>query len=171
MESSKSLAKSGDGDGTTPNAPGRDATNGRYLLGHRENISTGMDTDRLPIGLEHLHAELDRFIAGSLVDEGDEQDIPTRRRSQLEYRARLHRRILQLDAVLDQRGLVDKRGKLRAAWLSQLQSLIAAAVRIDNLLGLDRRPKEVDDLQTYIAQQEARNEGTTTDDGTGESGS
>jgi hypothetical protein len=132
---------------------------GWFTKGHRRNITTGTDTDRLPVGLEHLGVEMEHFIAGSLVDEGDDHDIPTRRRSQLEYRARLHRRILQLDAVLDQRGLVDKRGKLRVAWLGQLQSLIAAAVRIDNLLTLDRRPKNANALDAetpgeYLRQLE-----------------
>jgi hypothetical protein len=128
-----------------PNARGRDAK-GRYLPAHRLNVLHGLSTDRLPPGLEHLQLEVDAFIAGSLVDEGDQEEIPTRRRSELEYRARLHRRILQLDAALDQRGLIDPRGRLRAAWLTKLESLIAAALSIDRLLGLDRRRKDLNTM-------------------------
>ena len=43
--------------------------------------------------------------AGCESDEGGSlADLPTRRRAQLEYRARLHRRILLLDSALELRG-------------------------------------------------------------------
>jgi hypothetical protein len=139
---------------------GRDVK-GHFRAGHRLNIVGGQKSDRLPAGLDYLQVDVDRFISGSLIDEGDQQDIPVRRRAQLEYRARLHRRILQLDAVLDQRGLVDRRGKLRVAWLSQLQSLIAAAVTIDKLLGLERKQKVALDLADYLQQRETTASETT----------
>jgi hypothetical protein len=61
----------------------------------------------------------------------------------LEYRARVHRRVLQLDAALEVRGLIDRRGKLRVAWISKLESLITTARALDGLLGLGRRAKQL----------------------------
>ena len=50
----------------------------------------------------HIPPELlalqDSFVAAALVDEGERaEDIPIRRRSLVEYRAVLHRQIIQLD--------------------------------------------------------------------------
>jgi hypothetical protein len=59
-----------------------------------------------------------------VIDEADPQDVPTRRKALIDYRARLHRRILQLDSALEQRGLLDRRQKLRTQWLQQLGTLI-----------------------------------------------
>jgi hypothetical protein len=50
---------------------------------------------------------------------------------------------LTSDRLPPQRGLIDKRGTLRATWLTKLESLIAAALSIDRLLGLDRRSKNL----------------------------
>jgi hypothetical protein len=65
-----------------------------------------------------------------------------RERSQLEYRSMLHRRIHQLQDAIDHFGLFDRRGKLRALWLSMLKNFIAEARALDALLGLtaDREP-------------------------------
>jgi hypothetical protein len=57
---------------------------------------------------------------------------------------------VQLDAAIETRGLFDPRGKLRVAWLGKLESLIAAARGIDNLLGLDRRPRQVGTMDEYL---------------------
>ena len=62
--------------------------------------------------------------------------------------------MLQLDAAIELRGLFDKRGKLRVAWLGQLQALINAAKAIDSLLGVERRQKPVADLAPVLAAHE-----------------
>ncbi len=108
-----------------PNAFGRDAQ-GRYVVGHHlsrptelkrgnfASATTLQRTDRWPPELEALRAEVGQFVEASLVDEGDASDAPARRRALLDDRARLHRRIVQLDALLELRGLVDRRNKLEA---------------------------------------------------------
>jgi hypothetical protein len=118
-----------------------------------EGLQHSMRTERWPPGLEVLRDEVAAFMAGCLVDEGDAADVPTRRLSLLSHRARIERRIIQIDARLEQAGLTDKRGKLRVAWLSQLQSLINTAKSLDQLLGLERRQKRVPSLQEVMSAE------------------
>ncbi len=125
-----------------PTGPDRN-DRGQFLPGTLAAVKNGLRAAVLPPEFAHLRADVDAFVDGCLVDEGDESDVSTRKRALLEYRARLHRRIVQLDAAIEVRGLLDRRGKLRVAWLQQLQSLITAAKGIDSLLGLQRRPKMV----------------------------
>ena len=146
-----------------PTAPNRRKPNrGWFKKGNIVALTTGMDSDQLPAGFDHVRAEVDAFVAGALVDEGDiPADIPIRRKAQLEYRARLHRRILQLDSALELRGPIDRRGKLRVAWLSKLESLISAAVRIDSLLGLARRARRTQtpiEWLTSLDEQKGRDD-------------
>jgi len=96
-----------------------------------------------------LRDEVEAFLSQTLADEGDPDDVTVRRAAFLNYRARVHRRIIQLDGMLEIRGLVDKRGKLRASWLQRLEALIATARGLDQLLGLERRQKRVD-LDSYV---------------------
>lgn len=136
---------------------------GRFLPGNKVGAGTvvrpgnalaalhGLCAAKLPPELAHLEAEAERFLAGSLVDDGDPRDVPTRRRSQHEYRARLHRRILQIDSALDALGIFDKRGKLRVAWLGKLEGLIGMALRLDASLGLARRARPVPNIGDYLA--------------------
>jgi len=90
-----------------------------------------------------LAAERDAFLAASLTDDGGEADVPTRRRALHAYRARLHVHIAQLSDALEQLGLFDSRGRLRAAWLSRLEGLIGRAQQIDSTLGLERQSKQI----------------------------
>jgi hypothetical protein len=126
----------------------RDAA-GRVLPGNTLAVTHGLDAVELPAQLAHLRDELFDFERASLVDEGDD-DIPTRRRSLIAYRARLHRRVLQIDDAIDLKGLVDPRGRLRVAWLSKLESLVAACLRIDRELGLERGAKQVTSLAEVL---------------------
>lgn len=160
--SATSAVSGSDSQPVIPNASGRDRA-GRFVPGHRINISTGSDTERLPVGLEQLQHQIDTFINGCLADEADD-DLPTRRKALLEYRARLHRRIIQLDAVLETRGLLDRRQKLRTQWLSMLCTLIEKARALDVTLGLERRQKDIGsmDLQTWL--QQGGNHGDPPDD-------
>jgi hypothetical protein len=113
-------------------------------------LRNALRTDRIPPEFAHLEAQLTEYLGGSLADDGGASQVPTRRRSLHEYRARVHRRIVQLDAALEIRGLFDKRGKLRVAWLQQLQSLINTAKGVDQLLGLARQPKQVPSLHDVM---------------------
>jgi hypothetical protein len=94
-----------------------------------------------------ITAEVERFEAAQLVDEGeDEAEITARRRKLIVYRSRIiDKNILKLAMALEERGLVDKRGKLRTTWLAHLESLVNTAVRIDNLLGLERRARRLEE--------------------------
>ncbi len=83
----------------------------------------------------------ERFLGAALSDEGGEQDLPARRRSQVQYRAVVHRQILMLDAALRVHGMFDKRRKLRERWLDKLVSLVNTATRIDIALGFERRAR------------------------------
>jgi hypothetical protein len=101
---------------------------------------------QLPPGLEDLPAQLDRFMVAQLADEGDEPDrLSARRRSLLHHRVFIvERNIRKLAHTLDQKGLVDTKGKLRVAWLQMLGTFIDKAIRLDTLLGLDRRPRKIE---------------------------
>ncbi len=130
----------------TPTLPER-GEDGQFLPGNRAAVTHGFyATGDVPAEFAHLQAEVAEFVANALVDEGDAAQIPARRLALLEYRARLHRRIGQLDAALELRGLTDSSGKLRATWLQQLQNLIGTAKGIDSLLGLQKRAKRVPSL-------------------------
>lgn len=139
--------------------PARDAK-GRWAKGNRTALVHGLrattdDTNELPAEFARLKEDVDRFTSGCVSDEGgDITAIPTRRLAQLEYRARLHRRILQIDAALELHGITDRRGKLRAGWLSQLNGLITTASNIDRLLTLDRIER---DITTVTAAEYANN--------------
>lgn len=137
-----------DGPGPGPR-PGRDAK-GRFVVGHRETLIHGEHSARFPPGFEHLEQQVSDFVAGCLVDEADADDLPTRRRSLLEYRARLHRRILMLDAALEQRGILDRRQKLRTTWLSTLSALIERCRTLDLVLGLERRQRPVESPREWL---------------------
>ncbi len=151
---------SGDIDGTqvletsapSPSAPSWPDRNagGRFVGGNLAAIKHALRTDALPPEFAHLREEVDAFVAGCLSDEGDASDVSTRRRALLEYRARLHRRVLQLDAAIEVRGLFDKKGKLRAVWLQRLEGLIDKCKALDNLLGLARRQKRVGSIEDYV---------------------
>lgn len=137
-----------DGPGTGPTA-GRDSR-GRFAPGHRLTTIHGGYSARYPPGFEHLERDVADFVAGSLVDEGDFDDLTTRHKALLSYRARLHRRILQLDAALEARGILDRRQKLRTTWLSTLSALIERCRQIDLVLGLERRQKPVESPREWL---------------------
>lgn len=129
---------------------------GHPLLGHALTVEHALNAVRLPPELEHLHQDLAAFEAGCVVDEGcAEADIPTRRRALLHDRARVERRIRQIDDALEIRGLIDRRGRLRVSWLQRLEGLIATAIRLDTLLGLERRAKRTQSLADVLDQARA----------------
>ena len=168
-DAESNVAPSVQADGQAP-APDRDAgpvselssthpkgrdSKGRFTPGHFHSATTGLHTPRLPPEFAHLQADADHFLAASLSDEGDANDVPARRRSQLGYRAVVHRKILQLSEALERRGLFDSRGRLRVAWLGQLNALLSQARQQDQLLGLERRQKDLGDLTQWLNRDEA----------------
>lgn len=120
---------------------------GWFKLGNVNSVKHQLYTER---DLQNLKAEVDALEAQSVADDGGEMEITARRRSLHAYRARIHRRIIQLDNSLEARGLFDGRGKLRVVWISKLESLIATARAIDSLMGLGRRQKAVPSLSEYL---------------------
>jgi hypothetical protein len=115
-----------------PGQPGAAYKHGLYSDAH------------LPPGLEWLPAAVEHFRAGQLVDEGQaEADVPARRRAALDNRTTVFKLTAKLTHALDERGMFDKRGKLRVAWLQVLMGLMDRAMRLDALLGLERRQKPV----------------------------
>lgn len=129
--------------------PTRDR-HGRFTRGNGAAISHGAYSRSLPPEFAHLRDEITTFLQQAIADDGGESEISARRKTLLEYRARVHRRISQIDDALELHGLVDRRGKLRVTWLSQLASLIATAKSLDGLLGLQRRDRQVPTLADYL---------------------
>jgi hypothetical protein len=138
----------------TPTAPTRDPS-GRFLRGNRAAVTHALYAMDLPEEFSHLASEISTFRSASIADDGGETEIGVRRQSLHEYRARIHRRIVQLDHALELRGLVDRRGKLRVSWLQRLDGLIASARALDSLLGLDRRARQLPSLSDYLASRPA----------------
>ncbi len=118
-----------------PTAPRRKANRTSFKKGHTLGAMThGLYSDRHPEAGAIVEAAL-KFEADQLIDEGEaEADIHSRRRRLITYRSRiLDKNILKLAVALEERGIVDKRGKLRVAWISKLESLISVATQ-------DRQP-------------------------------
>ena len=128
-------------------SPARKPNRGRFQPGQPgPRLESGRYSDQhLPPGLaDWLPGEVARFMGAQLIDEGvGEVDIPPRRRALLGYRASVHKNILKMSFALDEKGLVDRKGKLRTSWLQMLMSLMDRAVRLDGLLGLERTPKQI----------------------------
>ena len=127
----------------------------RFKPGNRASVQHLVYSERLPPGLEHLPALLDQFMAAQLGDEGDESDkLSARRRSLLSHRVFIvERNIRKLAHTLDQKGLVDSKGKLRVQWLQMLGTFIDKAIRLDTLLGLDRRPRKVESPLEWLQRR------------------
>ena len=145
MQRDASCAASDASVSAAPNAQ-RDR-NGRFLPGHSDNARHFLETDRVPATYLEMSAAL---LEQSITDDGGRSEIPARRLSQHEYRALVHRKVWQLSDALDARGLFDKRGKLRVAWIQRLEALITLATRIDATLGLERRQRTVASPLDYI---------------------
>lgn len=127
---------------------------GSLLAGNKAALSHGLRSAGLPVSLQHLRDEVAEFEHAALIDEGDGDAVTARKRSLIGYRARLHRRIVQLDDALELKGLLDGRGRLRASWLQQLQSLVTAAKAIDAMLGLERKQRRVPTLEEIIREHQ-----------------
>jgi hypothetical protein len=107
-------------------------------------LTHGLYTDAHPAAAS-IVAEVERFMGAQLADEGGPAaDLTARRGALVAYRGRIvHKNILKLSQAIEDRGLFDQRGKLRVAWLQQLGALLDKAVRLDALLGLQRRTRRV----------------------------
>lgn len=138
------------GADTPPIRPGtdRDPLTGRFAPGNAIARTHGLYASAIARALAD---ERQAFLAASLTDDGGEAEVPTRRRSLHEYRARLHIHICALSDAIERHGLFDRRGRLRVAWLQRVEGLIATAQRIDGTLGLARRAKPVPSLAEALA--------------------
>lgn len=169
----KSLGKSADpvvpGSGSTatseppaPSALARKPNPGWFKKGRPgAALSTGLYSDQHP-ATAAIVAEVERFMGAQLVDEGGaDADLTARRGALVEYRGRIvHKNILKLAQAIEDRGLFDKRGKLRVAWLQQLGTLLDKAVRLDSLLGLTRRARRTQTPIEWLEGLDNKQEGT-----------
>ena len=130
--------------------PNRDADTGRFAPNHTASVKHGAFSER---DLLCLREEIESALAATLVDEGGADNVPVRKRLLLENRMRLQRRFAQADNLLELRGVTDAKGRLRLAHLQRLEGLAAAIIAHDRLLGLARKPRDVDTLEAYIAQK------------------
>jgi hypothetical protein len=65
---------------------------------------------------------------------------------------------------LDQKGLIDSKGHLRVHWLQMLATYIDKAIRLDQLLGLNRRPRRVESPIEWLERRSREaNSADTTD--------
>ena len=134
-----------------PSGTDRDAA-GRFQRGNEVARRHGLYAGSMAATLV---AERRAFETRSVVDDGGDSEVPTRRRSLHFYRARLHVHIEQLSGALEQFGLFDGRGRLRANWLQRLEGLMARAQAIDATLGLDRRQRRVPSLHEVLESNDA----------------
>ncbi len=156
------MAVSGPPSESPPGGPNgftakRDAL-GRFTTNNTTAVTNGLRAASLPPEFVHLREEVQAFLDAALVDEGDPAEVPARRRALLEYRGRLDRRIRQLDDALELRGLLDRKGRLRTAWLQQLAGLIEKARSLDVTLGLERRQKRIPSALELVQQREGPSE-------------
>jgi hypothetical protein len=76
-----------------PSAPsGRGPETGRFLPGNLAAVQHALRTDRLPAEFAHLAEEVAEFVSASIADDGGIENVPHRRQSLHNYRARVHRR-------------------------------------------------------------------------------
>ena len=104
---------------------------GRFLLGNRVARTHGLTGADDPVAWPPP----EDFLADAVVNDGGER-IAIRRKSLLEYRARVHRRIIQLDEAIEARGAFDRQGRVRESWLQLFPSLIDRAQKLDQFLGV-----------------------------------
>lgn len=131
----------------SPYGPERDATTGRFAANHTASVKHGLFSERDLAGLnERIQAQTSQAIA----DMGGERNVSVRARLLIETRFRLQRRLEQVDAAIEVKGITDGKGKLRAAWLQRLEGLAAAIRAIDAQLGLKRQARRVGTLEEHI---------------------
>jgi len=123
-----------------PRSTDRDPQTGRFAPGNAVARKHGLHSSALT---DALREEREAFLAASIVDDGGESEVTTRRRSLLDYRARLHVQIIALSDALERFGMFDRRGRLRSGWLQRLEALIGRGQAIDATLGLGRRERHV----------------------------
>lgn len=131
----------------SPYGPGRDATTGRFAPNHTASAKHGLFSARDLAGLDE---RISTLTAQAIADMGGEENVSVRARLAIETRFRLQRRLEQIDAAIEVKGIMDSRGKLRSAWLQRLEGLSGAIRAIDAQLGLRRQAKRVGTLEQHI---------------------
>lgn len=142
-----------DGALASPYGPERDAATGRFAPNHTVSVKHALFSARDLAGLDD---RIRTLTDESIADMGGPENVSTRARLLIENRLRLQRRIEQVDAALEVKGVMDGKGKLRAAWLQRLEGLIATAKAIDAQLGLQRQPKRMGTLDEHLKKNYGR---------------
>lgn len=141
----------------TANAVGADRCAGptcrRMLPGNAIALKTGLTSSAMA---GELAASRRDFYEQALADDGGAEESTVRRRALLDYRARLHTHLTQLSDAIEQHGLFDRRGRLRAIWLQRLEGLVDRARAIDQTLGLSRRSRPVESAADIVAEYRQR---------------
>ena len=133
----------------TTSAPDRDLRTGRLLPGHHVTRKHGVRSPHVPLAFRRLQQQL---VAAQIRDDGGE--VSTRRRATIENFARVQRHIEMIDAYLQRAGVVDEAGTLRREALDLLCGFVRTAQLLARVLGLDRRPKDIDTLDAFLAASE-----------------
>jgi hypothetical protein len=84
---------------------------GTFARGNWISVRHGLRSERpeeIPPELQFLQTEVREFAEACLADEGDADAITARRRSLIEYRGRLDRRIRQVDSLLELSGALHR---------------------------------------------------------------
>lgn len=81
------------------------------------------------------------FLQQCIADEGGLSELSARQLALLEDRAAVYRLQRQLGHAIDHLGMFDSKGRLRVLWMNKLESLIATGLRIDALLGAERKSR------------------------------
>lgn len=140
-------------DLASPYGPERDVATGRFAPNHTASVKHGLFSARDLAGLDERIATL---TAAAVADMGGEEAVPVRVRLMLETRFRLQRRLEQVDAAIEVKGITDGKGKLRAAWLQRLEGLAASIRALDAQLGLKRQAKRIGTLESHIREKYGR---------------
>lgn len=97
-----------------------------------------------------IDAEGEQLLAQSIRDAGGPEAMIARALTAHRNRVHVQVNLDRLAAALNHHGLFDRRGRLRVAWITKLESLTATAIALDRLLGMDRRARSVN-LQERLA--------------------
>jgi hypothetical protein len=130
---------------------------GRYVRGNPGPVTHGLHSKRLR---RVMAEERIAFEQASIAEDGGAQRMSERRKSLHRYRAALHVQLTNMQAAIETHGLYDTRGKLRAAWINAMLAMMSRAQSLDQALGLDSTPRNINALLSPGAWLELNAQGT-----------
>jgi len=99
-----------------------------------------------------------------LRDLGGEDSVSAQRRALVDMAVRTRLYIDHVDAwLMEQRSLLNRRKKAILPVLRERQILVDSLSRLLSQIGLERRAKPVEDLQTYLRRREREGEAQSKD--------